>query len=342
MDDNIFPQAKPHICERIGDRLVVLWGGGSPVFLHDPRGTAERLLQHATGTLDTCALLNAVSIEPGDHESNLSILRTLDHFKLLQQGDRAEQHATSNDRFFKHAATLTDPADSMIARLANAHVLMLGVGGIGAATAPALAAAGVGRLTLVDSDVVEESNLCRQTLYSTLDIGLPKVEVAALRLTRSNPNLTVTTAIRQLHSTAEIDAFLEGVDAVVVAADDPPTFRLWANDACVRRGIPFVGGATRGLNACVYSVVPGVSGCLRCLMKRVELESQRNSVDPLDNANSALASVCAIVGGHIALEITRFITNCASSAWAGRMGVLDALTGHMTVTAWDRTDHGGC
>ncbi|MFD1883155.1 ThiF family adenylyltransferase [Paracoccus pacificus] len=104
------------------------------------------------------------------------------------------------------------------ARLAKARVLVVGAGGLGASLLPALAGAGIGELTIIDGDRVEESNLHRQTLFRMSDLGRPKAEVAAETLTGLNPDCRIVPVVGWLDP-ANAHAFLRGADVVVDAAD---------------------------------------------------------------------------------------------------------------------------
>ena len=108
--------------------------------------------------------------------------------------------------------------DAGQARLAAARVLVVGAGGLGAGVLPPLVAAGVGQLRLVDPDVVEESNLHRQTLFRVSDLGRPKAEVAAEALAGLNSDCTISASVTRLDPVSA-RAELAGVDLVLDAAD---------------------------------------------------------------------------------------------------------------------------
>src|SRR5690606_18865242 len=126
-------------------------------------------------------------------------------------------------------------------RLEASTVLLLGAGGLGSPAAYYLAAAGVGRLRLVDDDVVERSNLQRQILHAEDRIGVPKVESAATTLGALNPRTRID-PVRERATAANVERLLEGVDVVIDGADNFPV-RYLLNDACVHLGKPLVYGA---------------------------------------------------------------------------------------------------
>jgi len=147
--------------------------------------------------------------------------------------------------------------DEHDARFARSRVLIVGVGGLGAPAAMALAAAGVGTLVLVDPDVVELSNLHRQPLYETADVGRAKVDVAASRLHAS----TVVT-----HRARFAPEHLGGCDAVLDGTDSIAA-KFLVNDACVDAGVPLVHAGVLGFRAQLLTVLPGRSACYRCVFE---------------------------------------------------------------------------
>jgi len=147
--------------------------------------------------------------------------------------------------------------------LMAARVLMIGAGGLGCPVAQYLAAAGVGTLGLVDFDVVDATNLQRQVLYGTADVGRPKVEVARERIAAMNPDVRVEIHPVQLTSENALELF-EGYDVIVDGTDNFPT-RYLANDACVILAKPNVHGSIFRFDgqATVFDARHGP--CYRCL-----------------------------------------------------------------------------
>ncbi len=148
-------------------------------------------------------------------------------------------------------------------RLLEGSVLLIGAGGLGCPLALYLAAAGVGRIGLVDPDVVEVSNLQRQVLYGTADVGRPKVEVARERLRAMNPDVEVVT-VRETLTTANALERMRGWDVVVDGTDNFPT-RYLTNDACALLGIPNVYGAILRFEGQVSTFDARRGPCYRCL-----------------------------------------------------------------------------
>lgn len=147
-------------------------------------------------------------------------------------------------------------------KLLDSSVLVLGAGGLGSPVILYLAAAGVGKIGIVDFDRVDISNLQRQVIHGTSDIGHPKVESAAAKVRELNPDVEVVPYDLRLTSENAMD-IIAGYDVVVDASDNFPT-RYLANDACVMLGKPLVHGSIYRFDGQVSVFAPG-EGCYRCL-----------------------------------------------------------------------------
>ncbi len=149
-------------------------------------------------------------------------------------------------------------------RLLSSNVLVIGAGGLGSPAALYLAAAGIGRLGIVDDDVVDESNLQRQVLHSTAALGEPKVASAERRVRELNPDVDVV-AYRERLSAENVDRVLdEDWEVIVDGADNFPT-RYLLNDASVWHGIPVVHGSIFRFEGQATVFAPGAGPCYRCL-----------------------------------------------------------------------------
>jgi adenylyltransferase/sulfurtransferase len=148
-------------------------------------------------------------------------------------------------------------------RLLAGSVLLIGAGGLGCPLAQYLAAAGVGRIGLVDFDVVDVSNLQRQVLYGSADVGRPKVEVARERILALNPDVDVVTFREHLGSGNALERFRD-FDVVIDGTDNFPT-RYLSNDACVLLGKPTVYGAILRFEGQASTFDARRGPCYRCL-----------------------------------------------------------------------------
>lgn len=204
-------------------------------------------------------------------------------------------------------------------RLLDAHVLVIGVGGLGSPVAMYLAASGVGHITLVDPDTVDLTNLQRQIVHTTSTVGRSKIDSAAQQLKALNPEIEITGIARRL----EDDALLEQVrlaDVVVDGSDNFPT-RFAVNAACVRAKKPLISAAVtrfEGQVSVFRADQPG-SPCYRCLY--------HESDDPGEPCVQfgVLAPVAGVVGAIQATETAKVLMGIGEPL-AGRLLVLDALT----------------
>ncbi|NVJ06847.1 ThiF family adenylyltransferase, partial [Myxococcus sp. AM001] len=170
--------------------------------------------------------------------------------------------AEQKERYRRHLS-LPEVGEAGQAKLLQARVLLLGAGGLGSPAALYLAAAGVGTLGIVDSDVVDLSNLQRQVIHTRERQGQPKVASARAAIEALNPDVKVVGFEERLTS-HNVLKILEGFDLVLDGGDNFPT-RYLLNDACVMLGKPNVHGSIFRFEGQVTSFVPGQGPCYRCL-----------------------------------------------------------------------------
>lgn len=204
-------------------------------------------------------------------------------------------------------------------RLRDATVAVVGAGGIGSPVIQYLAAAGIGRLRVIDDDRVELSNLQRQTLFGTPDIGLPKVTSAAVAVERLNAGVVVEPVARRIDRDTAAD-LLTGADVVVDGCDNFAT-RLAVSDACTALSVPLVSAAVGQFEGqlAVYRGWEAGAPCYRCLVggdpDRAELSCAEAGV---------LGALTGVVGSLAALEAVRAIVPFGDDP-AGRLLLIDAL-----------------
>jgi adenylyltransferase/sulfurtransferase len=158
-------------------------------------------------------------------------------------------------------------------RLMASHAVVVGCGALGCGVADLLARAGVGTLTLIDRDLVELTNLQRQTLFDERDAaeGIPKAEAARRRLAAVNSQITINAVVADLNP-ANAESLLglaAGTRAPTVVLDGTDNFetRYLLNDAAVKHGVPYVYGGAVGMRGMQMSIIPGRTPCLRCLFE---------------------------------------------------------------------------
>lgn len=158
------------------------------------------------------------------------------------------------------------------ADLQDAHVLIIGAGALGSSSSEMLARAGIGSLTIVDRDYVEWSNLQRQQLYTEDDAvnKLPKAVAAKNRLQQINSEITVNSLIMDINA-SNIEGLIKGKSVILDATDNFET-RMIINDAAVKHRIPFLFGACVASYGLTFSILPGKTPCLNCLMTHLPLE----------------------------------------------------------------------
>lgn len=201
-------------------------------------------------------------------------------------------------------------------RLRQARVLLIGLGGLGSVVAMYLAAAGVGRLTLVDFDKVDLSNLQRQIIHRTADVGRLKVASARDTLLALNPSVEVVTIPNCLNE-GELLQQVAAADVVVDACDNLPA-RLAINAACVQARVPLVSGAVIRLEGQVLVWRPDEEGaCYRCLYRDIPTATETCA------QTGVLAPVVGIIGSIQALEAMKVLAGFGESL-TGRLLLLDA------------------
>jgi adenylyltransferase/sulfurtransferase len=226
----------------------------------------------------------------------------------------------SRDEVFRYSRHLIIPDVAMDGqrRLKNARVLLIGAGGLGAPNAMYLAAAGVGHLGLVDFDVVDASNLQRQVIHGTSDIGRPKLESARDKIVEINPYVEVTLHDTRLTSDNARE-LIRGYDLVVDGSDNFPT-RYLVNDACVLEGKPYVWGSIYRFDgqASVFWAEHGP--CYRCLYP----EPPPPGMVPSCAEGGVLGVLCGTVGSVQANEAIKLLTGIGDPL-VGRLLIYDAL-----------------
>lgn len=222
------------------------------------------------------------------------------------------------ERYARHL-TIPEVGVAGQARLREASVLCVGAGGLGCPAALYLAAAGVGRLGVVDNDTVALSNLQRQVLFTTADIGRPKAVAAGARLAALNPEVEMVAREERLVA-ANVESLLAGWDVVLDGADNFST-RYLISDAAAQLGIPLVHGSVHRFEGQVAVFHPGGGGpCYRCLFPAPPPPGSTPSCAEA----GVLGVLPGLVGTMMATEAIKVVLGLGAPL-QGRLLVVDAL-----------------
>jgi molybdopterin-synthase adenylyltransferase len=222
------------------------------------------------------------------------------------------------DRYARHIV-LKEVGGAGQQRLLGATVALIGAGGIGSPAIEYLAAAGIGRLRVIDDDVVDLSNLQRQTLFATADIGRPKAEVAAERVAAMNPDVTVEPVTVRIDAETA-DPLLEGVGLILDGCDNFAT-RLAVSDASVRLRVPLVSAAVGQFDGQlgVWRGWEADKPCYRCLVGDDPGRPDINCAD-----QGVLGALTGVMGSLGAMEAIRALVGFGDDP-AGKLLLVDAL-----------------
>ena len=230
------------------------------------------------------------------------------------------------ERYSRHLL-IPEVGEAGQVRLLATSMLLIGAGGLGSPAALYLAAAGVGRLGIVDDDVVDESNLQRQVLHSTERLGERKADSAKRTLEGLNPDVDVVTYEERLTS-ENVDAILaEGWDVIVDGADNFPT-RYLLNDASVWHGVPVVHGSIFRFEGQVTVFKPHEGPCYRCLFP----QPPPPELAPSCAEGGVLGVLPGVIGSLQASEALKLALG-AGDPLVGRLLLFDALSATFTEVA---------
>ena len=185
-------------------------------------------------------------------------------------------------------------------KLQQAKVCVVGVGGLGNPITTRLVAMGVGTIRIVDRDVIELSNLHRQTLFDDSDVGEIKVEAAEKKLRKLNPNVTIEALPISVNDYTALEV-VDGCDLVIDALDSVNA-RYSLNKACVQKNIPFVTGAAVGVSGQAFTILPKKSACYHCLFPSLDEDSM-----PTCSIEGVHPSILSIIGGIEVAEAVKII-----------------------------------
>lgn len=229
-----------------------------------------------------------------------------------------------DQRRYARQIALPEMGESGQQKLRDARVLIIGAGGLGAPLITYLASAGVGHLGIIDADRVELSNLPRQTLFETGDIGRLKIDAASDRVAELNPDCAITTYPFAIDANNAADIISQY--HVVADGCDNFTTRFLVNKTCIAHGVPLVSAAVSGFHGQVMSVVQD-SACYQCVV-------HENAADERTCNVGILAPFAGMIGCAQALEVLRMVLGFP--ALVRKMAIIDGLTGIQRVVNLDR------
>lgn len=221
-------------------------------------------------------------------------------------------------RYARHLA-LDEIGNEGQGRLLRGRVLIVGAGGLGSPAALYLAAAGVGSLVLVDADTLDLSNLQRQILYRTPEVGAVKVGAAREALMALNPDVTVT-AIPERLTQHNATTIISEADFVIDATDNLQSKAL-INATCVATGTPFSHGGILQFLGQTFTILPGRSACVRCVFG--DFPGPRAS-DEIERPSGPIGAVPGVIGTIQATEALKFLLGIGELL-AGRLLIYSAL-----------------
>ena len=210
-------------------------------------------------------------------------------------------------------------------RLKAARVLVIGAGGLGGPALYYLAAAGVGSIHIVDTDVVSITNLNRQILYTEADLGRSKAQAACQRLSQLDHTLQLIPHFLQV-TQENIDELLSLVDLVVDCVDNAQTRHI-VNAGCVRHRLPLIEGGINRFDGYVFPIIPGKTACYACAHPTVNTNA--------DGPIPVLGATAGVIGSMQAATAVRMLCNLPVSAGIRHLFSLVDLSQHAVPVARD-------
>lgn len=234
---------------------------------------------------------------------------------------REQVNELSDQELLRYSRQIMLPKFDVAGQLAlkNAHVLVIGMGGLGSPVALYLAAAGVGQLSIIDHDVVDTSNLQRQVIHEESSVGLPKVESARIRLQGINPLVQVH-AIAQCLEGEALLALIQSVDLVLDCTDNFAS-RFAVNRYCVQSRTPLVSGAAIRMEGqiSVYDSRQEDSPCYQCLYPEGDEQALSCS------ESGVMSPLVGIIGSMQAMEAIKLLSGLGEPL-TGKLLLLDAMS----------------
>jgi len=239
------------------------------------------------------------------------------------------------DEFYSRQIVLAELGRRGQDKLRRSKVAIVGLGGLGSASALYLALAGVGYLRLVDQDTVELNNLHRQILYSLDNLRYPKVEAAAQRIQEINPNVKVEPIPENVRED-NVEEVVKGMDCVVDGLDNMRT-RYLINRTCAKHQIPYVFGAAIGIEGNLSVFAPPETPCLECILPGLD-----DSQLPTCQTRGVLGTTTGIIGTMQAMESVKLLAGIGENL-KGKLMICDFRDMYFTkINIFKRPDCPAC
>lgn len=289
------------------------------------------------------------NLTEGDILKGLELLDNqgfLDNY--MPETDISPRYRANVAYFAAFPHTSSERAAKMQRKLNNSKVLLLGLGGGGSNILTLVAGLGFSKITIVDYDTVEVSNLGRQLLYKESDIGRPKTEAAKDNFLLLNSQTEIISINKKINSSKDVESLIDDNDIVICALDEPQFLaQRWVNKAIVKSNVPCVFGASQLTHGRVFSVFPHKTGCFDCLhlyytQNDSQFIDQFRGFHNIDFEPPTVAYAPAMweVAACMADEAVRIVTNYVSPQ---SLGVQFELTypdySSFSRPAWPRYDY---
>lgn len=274
-------------------------------------------------------------------KANPAIPESLDEYSLKRWN--------RNIDFFGSFCKLDQNKFDVQAKIKQAKVVLLGVGGVGTHILYDLISIGITNITAIDFDTIELSNLNRQILYDESDVGKKKVAAAKTNISRYINNHNIKFIDEYLTSSEQVYNLVKNSDVVIGCVDRPSNVVSWINEGCVKAKVPFITGGVDTSKTCTYTVIPGKSGCVKCW----ELNNQKNDSLAKDLREAELArdvltlpprpaivNLVSIQAGYILTEAIKIITEIMPPVATNKLIAFDFATMETKVSeSWQKLDN---
>jgi molybdopterin/thiamine biosynthesis adenylyltransferase len=336
------PALKASVPYFVADGAVHFRLSGVLTSLDDPDGRVLALIRLLDGqrTADVIWADLRTAYPDVTFEDVLDALDELDRGSLIHDATdlgpdfdaKSLERWGGNFGFFETYASMRISKFEFQRRIRDCKVAVLGIGGVGTHVLMDLAAIGFVDIRIVDFDAVELSNLNRQILYGEQFLGQPKVHVAAERARSFNGGVRLDVQQVRIRGADDVYGVVCDRDVVIGTADGPKLqMAHWLNEGCVRAGVPIILGGVDTQRALLYTIVPGLSGCVECWYDDVQrtdattrlvhqdLRDVEARNEKFGEDTAAFDGLVALLGAHVIGETVRFASRVSPPLSVGRV-----------------------